>query len=84
MVTVIIKPVLALPGLAGGVILGKNQQETGAEDGKSTTVYASYTRSLFDIKGATWSLGACSSTLGGSYDSYNDSKGVRLRFDYTF
>jgi len=72
-------------GLAGGLILAKNEADPGVEDGKVTTVYASYTHSLFDLKGATWSLGVNSSTVGGSYENTTtDEKGMRLRFNYTF
>jgi hypothetical protein len=75
-------------GLAGGVYFAKNETGNGApgaEDGKVTTVYASYTQPLFDFKGATWSLGVNSSTVGGAYKLTNsDEKGMRLRFNYTF
>jgi len=58
-------------GLAGGVFLASNEQNAGVKKGKVTTIYASYTAPLFDLKGATWSVGLNNSTRGGSYKKTN-------------
>ena len=88
-------------GLAGGIMLGSNQRNQGVDThtaldtaGKSTTLYASYTAGLFDIKSASWTVGAYTSSVGGSYKGddtdndgvahYGNDTGLRLRFDYTF
>jgi hypothetical protein len=87
-------------GLAGGLMFASNQRNQGVDthteldtNGKSTTLYLSYTAGLFDIKNATYTIGAYNSSVGGSYKDdgndngvshYGNDSGLRLRFDYTF
>jgi hypothetical protein len=70
-------------GLGGGLILAATEGPGTLEDYKTSTFYGAYTMPLFDIKGASVTLGVSSSKAGGSNTS-DDEQGMRLRFNYTF
>ena len=75
--------IAAMGGLVVGVISAKTDVITGGEN-KVSTVYASYSMPLFDIKGATITPALSFSTLKPVTGAETEKNGFRVRLNYAF